>query len=202
MSPAPEQETPRRLCVFSGSSTGISAAYECAARRLGEQLARSGIDLVYGGAAVGLMGAVADAVLASGGRVIGVIPQALVEKEVAHRGLTELRIVSSMHERKALMADLADAFVALPGGYGTLDEFCEVLTWAQLSLHGKPCGLLNVAGYYDPLLAQVARATQDGLTRPEHQALILVEMEPGRLLQRFREYQAVALPKWVNPDLR
>jgi len=142
----------RRLCVFTGSSAGVRPEYREAARDLGRLLAQRGIGLVYGGARVGLMGAVADAALEAGGVVIGVIPQGLVAKEIAHTGLTELRVVASMHERKAMMADLADGFVALPGGWGTLEEFFEVLTWAQLGLHAKPCGLLNVGGYFDGLL--------------------------------------------------
>jgi uncharacterized protein (TIGR00730 family) len=143
----------KRICVFAGSSAGVRPEYLRAAADLGTVLAARGIELVYGGARVGMMGAVAGAVLAGGGRVTGVIPQALVEKEVAHDGLTELRVVTSMHQRKALMADLSDAFIALPGGWGTLDEMFEILTWAQLGLHRKPCGLLNVSGYFDRLLA-------------------------------------------------
>ncbi|ENY81101.1 TIGR00730 family Rossman fold protein [Sphingopyxis sp. MC1] len=201
MSPAPKQETSRRLCVFSGSSTGISPAYECAARRLGEQLARSGIDLVYGGAAVGLMGAVADAVLAGGGRVIGVIPQALVEKEVAHLGLTELRIVGSMHERKALMADLSDGFIALPGGIGTLEELFEVWTWAQLGTHAKPCALLSGLGFYDRLLTFLDHVVGQGFLKPVHREMLIVEDDPACLLQAMARYRAPAASKWVGrPD--
>src|SRR5579871_639763 len=149
--------TLRRVCVFCGSSSGLRSSYAEAARRLGWTLAGHKVGLVYGGGKVGLMGTVADAVLERGGEAIGVIPQPLVAREIAHPGLTELRIVSSMHERKALMADLSDAFIALPGGYGTLEEFAEALTWSQLGIHKKPCGLLNVAGYYDNLIAFLDR---------------------------------------------
>ena len=198
MSPAPKQETPRRLCVFSGSSIGISAAYQCAARRLGEQLARSGIDLVYGGAAVGLMGAVADAVLAGGGRVIGVIPQALVEKEVAHLGLSDLRIVTSMHERKMLMADLSDGFIALPGGIGTFEELFEVWTWAQLGNHAKPCALLNDLGFYDGLLTFLDHVVGQGFLKPVHREMLIVEDDPTCLLPAMARYRAPAAAKWVG----
>src|SRR5438477_12302852 len=151
---------------------------------MGAAVAKHGLDLVYGGGNVGLMGVVADAALAEGGKVIGVIPQALVEKELAHRGLTELRIVQSMHERKALMAELASAFIALPGGYGTLEELCEIITWSQLGLHRKPCGLLNVEHFYNPFLAQIELAVSARFIRSEHQGLFVVEENPELLLQR------------------
>jgi uncharacterized protein (TIGR00730 family) len=146
------------------------------------------------------MGVLADAVLARGGEVIGVIPRSMVEKELAHRGLMKLHIVPSMHERKALMAELADAFIALPGGYGTLEEFCEVLTWAQLGLHRKPCGLLDVEGFYDPLLAQIDRAVQAHFVRAEHRALFVVEQRPGALLQRLLAFQPPAVEKWIGRE--
>ena len=162
-------------------------------------MARRGLGLVTGGGRVGLMGVVADAAMAAGGEVIRVIPEALAAKEVAHAGLTELRVVGSMHERKALMAALSDAFVALPGGYGTLEEFFEVLTWAQLGLHPKPCAVLNVAGYYDPLLALLDHAVAERFVKPIHRSLVLVEVEPERLLDRLRDYRPPAVEKWIEP---
>ncbi len=167
---------------------------------MGAALAGRGIELVYGGGCVGLMGTIADAVLAAKGTVIGVIPEALVAKEVAHQGLTELRVVRSMHERKALMADLADAFVALPGGFGTMEEFCEVLTWAQLGLHRKPHGLLNVAGFYDPLLAFFDHTVAENFVRPAHRALVVAETEPERLLERLTSVQPPNLDKWIDRE--
>ena len=190
----------RRVCVFCGSSSGSRRTFADAARALGAALVRHGLGLVYGGGNIGLMGILADAVLAEGGEVIGVIPQALVDKELAHHGVTELRIVRSMHERKALMADLSDAFIAMPGGYGTLDEFCEIITWAQLGLHTKPCGLLNVGGFYDPFLAQIDHATQARFIRPEHRSLILVEDQPDLLIQRLIEFRPSETHKWIDRD--
>ena len=175
----------RRVCVFTGSSPGVRREYRDAARTLGHLLAERGMGLVYGGAHVGLMGAVADAVLEAGGPVIGVIPESLVAREIAHTGLTELRVVGSMHERKAMMAELSDAFVALPGGWGTLEEFCEVLTWALLGLHAKPCALLNVGGYFDHLLAFVEHATAEGFVRQAHREMVLVADAPAVLLERL-----------------
>lgn len=188
----------KTICVFCGSSPGARPEYLHAARALGTLLAGQGIGLVYGGASVGLMGAVADAVLAGGGRVTGVIPRHLVSKEVAHQTLADLRIVGSMHERKALMAELADGFIALPGGFGTFEELCEVLTWSQLGLHQKPVGLLNVLGYYDPLLALCDHGVREQFLKPEHRALLLCADEPPTLLARLRDYQPVALPKWIR----
>jgi uncharacterized protein (TIGR00730 family) len=188
----------RRLCVFCGSSPGLKPAYLEATIRLGEALARSGIDLIYGGASVGLMGTLADAVLAFGGEVTGVIPRALQEREIAHTGLSELRIVETMHERKALMAELADGFVALPGGLGTIEEFCEVLTWAQLGMHRKPCGVLDVDGFYAPFLAFLDQMVEQRFLRPEHRAMILAEFEPETLLARFAEYQPPTAAKWID----
>ena len=187
-----------RICVFAGSSPGRRPEYVTAARALGRALADERIGLVYGGAGVGLMGAVADAVLDRGGSVVGVMPRALVEREVAHAGLTELGVVGSMHERKAEMADLADAFVALPGGLGTLEEMFEVLTWAQLGHHVKPCGLLNVAGYYDPMLSMMDHAVEERFVAPEHRAMILVDVEPGPLIERFRAYRPPQVSKWLD----
>ena len=190
----------KKLCVFCGSSRGSNPAYQAAARQVGELLARHGMALVYGGGNVGLMGALADAALDAGGAVIGVIPESLVRWEVAHRELTELHVVDTMHTRKARMADLADGFLALPGGFGTLDEFCEILTWAQLGLHAKPCGLLNVAGFYNPLLAQLDRAVSDALLRREHRALVLDDTDPERLLERMRHHHGQPMPKWIDRE--
>ncbi|HKY65278.1 MAG TPA: TIGR00730 family Rossman fold protein [Acidimicrobiales bacterium] len=174
----------RRVCVFCGSSEGTRPDYLDAATALGETLAGRGIGLVYGGAHVGLMGRVADACRAAGGEVTGVIPERLVDAEVAHTGLDDLRVVGSMHERKALMADLSDGFVALPGGFGTFEEFCEVVTWSQLGLHPvpKPCGLLDVAGFYAPLVALFDRGVDEGFIRPVHRGLVLAGDDPGALL--------------------
>jgi uncharacterized protein (TIGR00730 family) len=188
----------KRVCVFAGSSAGVRPEYIAAATDLGRVLATSGIGLVYGGARVGLMGAVADAVLTGGGAVTGVIPRALVEKEVAHSGLTELRIVTTMHERKALMADLSDAFIALPGGWGTLDEFFEILTWAQLGLHRKPCGLLNVLGYFDRLLAFLDHTVEQGFVRREYGALLALSDGPSTLLDALRAQTPPAVEKWID----
>ena len=190
----------KRLGVFCGSNTGNDPVFAAAARELGAAIARKRWGLVYGAGNVGLMGVLADAVLAAEGEVIGVIPEALVAKELAHRGLTELHIVASMHERKALMADLADGFVALPGGFGTLEEFCEILTWAQLGLHQKPCGLLNVAGFFDPLRQQVERAVAGGFVRKEHQGLFVVETEPKKLLQRLVKFTPPKVEKWIRAE--
>jgi uncharacterized protein (TIGR00730 family) len=186
----------KRICVFAGSSSGVRAEYLGAASDLGKLFAARGIELVYGGARVGLMGAVADAVLAGGGRVTGVIPKALVEKEVAHDGLTDLRIVTSMHQRKALMADLSDAFIALPGGWGTLDEMFEILTWAQLGLHRKPCGLLNVLGYFARLLSFLDHTMEEGFVRREYGALLSVAPAPAPLLDALQSQTPPAVEKW------
>lgn len=187
-----------RISVFCGARSGSSPIYEAAARRTGELLAHERIGVVYGGGQVGLMGALADAALAAGGEVIGVIPEALVARELAHQGLTELRVVASMHERKALMAELSDGFMALPGGYGTSEEFCEVLTWAQLGLHRKPCGLLNVQGYYNPLLALFDHAVAEEFVSPAHRALVLQEEDPERLLARMRDYRPPVVDQWIR----
>jgi uncharacterized protein (TIGR00730 family) len=173
---------PRRICVFCGSNTGARPAYGDAARTVGGLLARRGIELVYGGGRVGLMGVLADACLSEGGCVIGVIPQALAEKELAHQGLSELHIVGSMHERKSIMAELSDAFLALPGGYGTWEEFFEVLTWSQLGFQRKACGLLNVDGYYDPLIRMADLALSEGFVRGVHRGLLQADTDSERLI--------------------
>jgi len=191
-----------RIAVFCGSRAGNDPAYAEAAAALGRALAGRGCELVYGGAHVGLMGIAADTVLARGGRVTGVIPASMVDRELAHRGVTDLRIVGGMHERKALMASLADAFLVLPGGMGTLDELCEILTWAQLGLHRKPCGLLNVAGFYDHFLRHLDHCVAAALLRPEHRALVLEGSEPARLLDRMAAYQPPSLPKWIDREER
>ncbi len=180
----------KRICVFCGSKEGTRPAYAEAAKVLGSLLAREGIGLVYGGGGIGLMKLLADAVLDAGGQVTGVIPHALTIQKIAHPRVTDLRIVGSMHERKALMAELSDSFIALPGGYGTLEEFCEVLTWAQLGLHQKPCGLLNVAGFYDPLLAQLDLQVADGFLSPAMRTLVIEAKEPGQLLANLRAYHS------------
>ena len=192
----------QRICVFCGSSFGSRPAYREAAETVGRLLCRRGIELVYGGGNVGLMGAMADACLDGGGRVIGVIPQALFDKEVAHLGLTELRVVNSMHERKALMADLSDAFLALPGGYGTWDEFCEVLTWSQLGIQRKACALLNVNGYYDPFLEFADRAVSEGFLRDVNRELMLSDDDPARLLDRLGGYTVPVVDKWIGRPVR
>lgn len=189
----------RRVCVFSGSSAGAHPVYLATARALGEALATRGLTLVYGGASIGLMGAVADATLAAGGEVIGVMPRGLFRREVAHMGLTELREVSSMHERKALMADLADAFIALPGGYGTFDELFEIVTWAQIGLHRKPIGLLDVRGYYAPLVALVTHAILEGFVPPDHANLLLREADVLVLLDSLANYVPPGrVQKWTT----
>lgn len=190
-----------RICVFCGSSSGNRPEYRDAAMQLADALIARGLGLVFGGSNVGLMTVVADAMLARGGDVVGVIPHALVEREVAHHGLADLRIVDSMHERKALMADLSDAFLAMPGGFGTFEEFCEVVTWSQLGLHRKRAGLFNVLGFFDPLLAQFDRAVTDGFLRPSGRALVVADTDPGRLLDRLGEPPEPPEPKWIrSPD--
>jgi uncharacterized protein (TIGR00730 family) len=185
-----------RLCVYCGSSSGAGDTYTSAARELAALLVSNGTSLVYGGAAKGIMGVLADVMLAGGGEVIGVIPKALEEKEIAHRGLTELHVVNSMHERKSLMAVLADGFAAMPGGFGTLEEIIEVLTWGQLQFHEKPCGLLNVDGYFDHLLAFFDHARQRGFVRRQHRDMLLVADSPAELLDRFEHYVAPQVRKW------
>ncbi len=187
-----------RICVFCGSSPGRSPSYAAAARRLGVLLAERGIGLVYGGGNVGLMGLLADAALAGGGEVIGVIPRALVDRELAHARLSELVIVDTMHERKQKMHDLADGFVALPGGFGTLDELFEALTWAQLGMHGKPCGLLDVDDFWAPLIALVERQRQEEFVRAHHAMMLLHNNSPEGLLDDFAAYRAPDVAKWIG----
>jgi uncharacterized protein (TIGR00730 family) len=189
----------KRVCVFCGSSPGARPEYVRAAEGVGRALAERGLGLVYGGAGVGLMGKLAETVIRGGGEVIGVMPAALAEKEVVFKDLPDLRIVGSMHERKALMADLADGFVALPGGLGTLEEFFEVLTWAQLGIHTKPCGLLNVCSYFDDIVAFLDRAVKEIFIRAEHRTMLLVHEDPSELLQQFELYEPPTIDKaeWI-----
>jgi uncharacterized protein (TIGR00730 family) len=188
----------KKLCVFCGSSMGNRPVYREAASKLGNHLATSGIALVYGGGRVGLMGVLADSVLAGGGEAIGVMPKALVEKEIAHGRLTHLHVVESMHERKALMSDLADAFVLLPGGFGSWEEFCEVLTWLQLGIHRKPCGILNVEGYYDALLALTSHGVAEGFIAPAHKEMVVVRNTPDELLFQLINTPLPTESKWVS----
>lgn len=187
-----------RICVYCGSNPGRDEVYLDAAEELGRLLAEREIGVVYGGASVGMMGAMADAALDAGGEVIGVIPDALLEREVAHDGLTDLHVVGSMHERKREMVELADGFVALPGGLGTLEEIFEVLTWAQLGFHEDPCGLLDVADYYANLVAHLDGATEAGFVREHHREMILIESEPATLLDRFEAYEPPQVEKWLD----
>ncbi len=191
---------PGAVCVFCGSSPGARPEYRSAAEDLGRALVDRNLDLVYGGGAVGLMGVVADAVLEFGGRVTGVIPEGLFAKEVGHRGLTQLHVVDSMHERKAKMAELAGGFVVLPGGIGTLEEMFEVMTWAQLGIHRKPLGLLDVMGYYDSLLRFLDGAVEERFLAARHRELLRVEREPGRLLDELLRFEAPTLEKWLDRD--
>jgi uncharacterized protein (TIGR00730 family) len=188
----------RRVCVFCASSPGARGSYSTAAEAVGAVLARHGVGLVYGGGAVGLMGTLADAALAAGGEVTGVIPASLVAREVGHRGLSDLRVVASMHERKALMEELADGFVALPGGSGTLDELMEIVTWAQLGLHRKPIGLLDVDGYFEHLTAFLDHAVAERFVRPEHRELLLHDTDAEALLERMAAWEPVAVPTWID----
>ncbi|OLB04923.1 MAG: Rossman fold protein, TIGR00730 family [Candidatus Rokubacteria bacterium 13_2_20CM_69_15_1] len=191
----------RRICVFCGSAVGVRPAYADAARGLGRELARRGLGLVYGGGSVGLMGVLADTVLGEGGEVIGVIPGPLAARELAHAGLTKLHVVASMHERKATMVRLSDGFVALPGGLGTLEETLEVLTWAQLGIHGKPVGVLDVEGYWTGLERMLVHAVGEGFVRAEHAALLLFGTSAPELLDRFAAWRAPAVPRaWLDPS--
>jgi uncharacterized protein (TIGR00730 family) len=190
----------RRICVFCGSNAGSEGLYADAARDLGRLFAREGIGLVYGGGSVGLMGELADAVLGAGGEAIGVIPHALWAREVGHRGLTDIHIVETMHERKAMMADLADAFIALPGGLGTLEEIFEIWTWAQLGLHAKPLGFLDVNGFYSPLMQFLDRAARERFLREEHRAIAVVESDAEALLRRFDAWRPPKVQKWITRD--
>jgi uncharacterized protein (TIGR00730 family) len=188
------------VCVFCGSNPGADPVYEQTARRMGELLASRAITVVYGGGRVGLMGAIAEAALGAGGKVIGVIPQALKRRELASEELTELHVVKTMHERKQLMADLSDGFVAMPGGFGTFEEFCEIVTWAQLGMHAKPCALLNVKGYYEHLLAMFDHAAAEQLLHPRNRAMVIAESDPERLLDAMAQYQAPAVEQWLTSE--
>jgi uncharacterized protein (TIGR00730 family) len=191
----------RRVCVFCGSSPGARPAYAEATAEFARALVADGLGLVYGGANRGLMATLADAALAEGGEVIGVIPRALVDKEIAHNGLADLRVVGSMHERKALMADLSDAFVALPGGLGTLEELLEIYTWAQLGLHQKPCALLDVEGYYEHLAGFLEHVVEERFLREEHRATLIVERDPKALIERLSRFEPGAVqPKWIDRE--
>ena len=190
--------TPNRICVFTGSSPGARATYAETARAFGRRLVERGHEVVYGAGNIGLMGELADSVLEAGGRIIGVIPEGLVRREVAHNGLSELHVVESMHERKALMAELADAFVALPGGLGTLEELLETVTWAQLGLHGKPCGVLNVGDFFTGLTRFLDHAVEERFIKPEHRAMLIVDDEMDRLLDRLATYSPPETEKWLD----
>jgi len=192
----------KAVAVYCGSNIGTDPAYAAAAASLGQTLADRGIRLVYGGGHVGLMGVLADTVLGNGGEALGVITRALKEKEVAHSGLTSLTVVETMHERKAAMADAADAFVMLPGGYGTLDEFFEVVTWTQLGIHAKPCGVLDVAGYFAPLGTLLDGAARAGFVRPAHRGLVLTDTDPAALLDRLAAWTPVTTDKWLKRSQR
>jgi hypothetical protein len=190
----------KRICVFCGSNGGTDPIYLETAERVGKFLASNDIELVFGGGRVGLMGKIADTVIAEGGKVIGVIPEDLAIKEVAHQGLTELYVVDSMHERKAMMAEFADGFIAMPGGFGTFEEFCEIVTWAQLGIHRKPCALLNVGGFYDHLIAMFRFSAEKGFIRPAHQSLVLIENEIEPLFELMKNYQPPAIEKWLDKE--
>ena len=189
----------KRVCVFCGSSVGKRPEYVGAARAMGTLLAQNGVGVVYGGGCTGLMGAVADAALAAGGEVLGVIPGALATRELKHEGLTQQIVVSSMHERKAKMAELADAFVALPGGLGTFEELCEIMTWAQLGIHSKACGVLNTAGYFDPLLALFDHAVEERFVRADDRALLLDACEPDALFEKLSAFKPAERTRWIGP---
>jgi uncharacterized protein (TIGR00730 family) len=190
----------KRICVYCGSSVGNQSVYREAALAMGAVLARRKIGLVYGGGNVGLMGIIADAVLAGGGEVIGVIPRSLADREIAHSGVTDLRVVDSMHARKALMADLSDAFIAMPGGVGTFEEFFEAVTWTQLGVHRKPCGLLNAGEFYTPLALFIDQAVTEGFIKPVHRASIIVDDDPERLVNALSEVKLPDVPKWIRKE--
>jgi len=190
----------KSICVYCGSNFGVRDSYLEAAQILCAEMTKREIALVYGGGNTGLMGAIANFALAAGGKVIGVIPQALVDKEAAHTELSDLRVVGSMHERKSLMADLSDAFIALPGGLGTLEEFCEVATWTQLGFHKKACGLLNIEGFYDRLLSFLDYATEEKFIRPEHRAIFISEDNPVKLIEKLNNFDIPGISKWLDQD--
>jgi uncharacterized protein (TIGR00730 family) len=192
----------KRICVFCGSSPGSRPEYRAAVEQLSIELVQRNYGLVFGGGKVGLMGVLADAVLREGGEAIGVIPESLMAREVGHKGLSKLHVVGSMHERKALMADLSDAFIALPGGFGTIEEFCEIVTWSQLGLHVKPCGILNVLDYYSPLLAMFDRAVEERFLKPQNRALVLARESSTELLQALEAWRPVPVEKWLDRATR
>src|ERR1035441_4462467 len=192
----------KRICVFCGSSQGSRPEYRAAAEEIAAELVRRNIGLVFGGGKVGLMGVLADAVLKAGGEAVGVIPEHIMSREIGHKGLTKLHVVHSMHERKALMADLSGAFVAMPGGFGTLEEFCEVVTWTQLGLHAKPCGILNTLGFYTTLLRMFDHAVEERFLKPETRAWVLARESPADLLQALEEWHPVRVEKWLDRETR
>lgn len=196
----PDERAIRRVCVFCGSNSGTHLSYRAVALDLGNSLIQSRYGLVYGGGSVGLMGILADRMLEGGGEVIGVIPQLLAVKELLHPGVKQMHVVPSMHARKALMAELSDAFIALPGGYGTFEELLEAITWSQLGIHRKPIGILNVGGFYDPLVGMIDHAIREGFIKPEHRALLVVEQEPAKLLGRLRTHRLPDVRKWIGPE--
>ncbi|HQU84895.1 MAG TPA: TIGR00730 family Rossman fold protein [Pyrinomonadaceae bacterium] len=190
----------KRICVFCGSNPGIDPIYLETAEKVGKFLGENGIELVFGGGRVGLMGRIADTVMANGGKVIGIIPKGLSDREVAHQGLTELKIVGSMHERKALMAELSDGFIALPGGVGTFEEFCEIVTWAQLGIHEKPCALMNVGGFYNAFIAMFDHSMNQGFIRPQHRELVLVDDKIEELYEKMRNFRPPTIEKWLDKE--
>lgn len=192
----------KRICVFCGSSAGTDPVHAEAARRLGQEIARRGLGLVYGGGHIGLMGIVADAALAGGGEVIGVIPQALADLEVAHNGLSALHVTRSMHERKAMMADLADGFIALSGGIGTFEELFEIWTWGQLGVHSKPVGLLNIAGFYDPLIAFLDSVVSSGFLSQRHRDMLVLANDPAAMLDAMAAHAPSPMGQWIERDER
>jgi uncharacterized protein (TIGR00730 family) len=189
----------KSICVYCGSNVGARPDFAAAATAVAELLVSHQIRIVYGGGRVGLMGIVADAAIAAGGEVIGIIPRSLDRREIAHRGVTELHVVESMHDRKALMNKLSDGFIALPGGYGTFEELCEMLTWAQLGIHGKPVGLLDVAGYYVPFITMLDHAVAERFLHPDHRALLLNDNDPAALIERMKRFEPPTTPKWLEP---
>lgn len=190
----------KRLCVYCGSSRGTNSEYTAGARRLAKTLVNNEIELIYGGASIGIMGVLADAVLEGGGRVTGIIPEDLMSREVAHSGINELKVVPSMHERKALMADMSDGFAALPGGIGTFEELFEILTWAQLGFHRKPVGILNIGGYFDYLIKFLDHAVNEQFLQHHHRSMLIIEDDPDTLLIRFTEYQSPVMKQWIDRE--
>lgn len=190
----------KRLCVYCGSSRGTKSEYTAGARRLAKTLVNNDIELIYGGASIGIMGVLADAVLEGGGRVTGIIPEDLMSREVAHSGINELKVVPSMHERKALMADMSDGFAALPGGLGTFEELFEILTWAQLGFHRKPVGILNIGGYFDYLIKFLDHAVNEQFLQHHHRSMLIIEDDPDTLLLRFTEYQSPVMKQWIDRE--